>query len=80
MPAMMRVRLMGLDAPETHDRCPAETRLARSAHDRMATLVIGGVSLHPQGRDRQGRDVAAVLSREALARPYGGERRRSWCG
>lgn len=74
-----------------HGRCPAEVRLARVARDRMATLVIGGVTLHPHGRDRyrrllavvrdrQGRDVAAVLIREGLARPYGGERRRSWCG
>jgi endonuclease YncB( thermonuclease family) len=31
-------------------------------------------------RDRQGRDVALVLIREGLARPYGGEGRRSWCG
>jgi endonuclease YncB( thermonuclease family) len=86
-----RVRIMGLDAPEMHGRCPAEIRLSRAARDRMAVLVAGGVSLQPHGRDRyrrllavvldrQGGDVAAVLIREGLARPYGGERRRSWCG
>lgn len=86
-----RVRVMGLDAPEMRGRCPAEARKARTARDRMAALVIGGVSLQPHGRDRyrrllavvrdwQGRDVGAVLIREGLARPYRGERRRSWCG
>ena len=86
-----RVRVMGLDAPEMHGRYPAEVRLARAARARMAILVAGGITIHPHGRDRyrrllavvrdrQGRDVAAVLIREGLARPYGGERRRSWCG
>jgi len=57
----------------------------------MSALVAGGVTLQPHGRDRyrrllavvrdrQGRDVAAVLIREGLARPYGGERRAGWCG
>jgi endonuclease YncB( thermonuclease family) len=86
-----RVRVMGLDAPEMRGSCPAEVRMARAARDRMEALVAGGVSLQPHGRDRyrrllavvrdrQGRDVAAVMIREGLARPYGGEARRSWCG
>jgi endonuclease YncB( thermonuclease family) len=86
-----RVRIMGLDAPEMRGQCPVEIRLARAARARMSALVAGGVMLQPHGRDRyrrllavvrdrQGRDVAAVMIREGLARPYGGERRRSWCG
>jgi endonuclease YncB( thermonuclease family) len=86
-----RLRVMGLDVPELRGRCPAEVQVARAARDRMAALVAGGVSLQPHGRDRyrrllavvrdrQGRDVALVLIREGLARPYGGEGRRSWCG
>lgn len=87
-----RVRIIGLDTPEMHGRGPAETRLARAARDRMAGLVAGGVSLQPSGRDRYGRllavvrdrrgqDVAMVMVREGLARPYtGAGPRASWCG
>lgn len=86
-----RVRIMGLDAPEMHGLCPAEVAAARRAKDRMAELVSGGVTLRPHGRDRfrrllavvedsRGRDVADVMIREGLARPYGGERRQGWCG
>ena len=82
---------MGLDAPEMRGQCPLEIRLAREARARMSALVARGVSLHPHGpdrygrllaavRDRQGRDVAAVMIREGLAGPYGGERRWNWCG
>jgi endonuclease YncB( thermonuclease family) len=87
-----RVRVMGLDAPELRrPRCPAERSLARAARDRLAGLVAQGVTLRPMGRDRygrtlavvrtrDGRDVAAVLIREGLARPYDGRGRRAgWC-
>ena len=85
------VRIMGLDAPEMRGRCPVESAAAHRATDRMAELIADGVSLRRHGRDRyrrllavvtdsQGRDVALVLIQEGLARPYGGERRRSWCG
>ena len=84
------VRVMGLDAPEIRGRCPAEISAARRAKDRMAELIAGGVTLRRHGRDRyrrllavvtdsRGRDVAVVMIREGLARPYEGERRRSWC-
>jgi endonuclease YncB( thermonuclease family) len=87
------VRIVGLDAPEMRARCPREERLARQATARMAELVRGGVTLEPISRrdrysrllavvrDRQGRDVAAVMIREGLARPYDGRgRRKGWCG
>jgi len=86
-----RVRIMGLDAPEMRGRCPREQQLARMARDRMAELIAGGVRIQPHGNDRygrllavvydaRGRDVAAVLIREGLARPYGGRgRREGWC-
>lgn len=84
------IRIMGLDAPEIRGRCPAETAAARRARARMAELIAEGVTLRRHGRDRyrrslaivkdsRGRDVAAVMIREGHARPYGGERRRSWC-
>lgn len=87
-----RVRIMGLDTPELRARCPAELRLARAARDRLDALIARGVTLEPHGRDRyrrllavvrdrQGRDVAQVLIREGLGRPYDGRGRRGgWCG
>jgi micrococcal nuclease len=86
-----RVRIMGLDAPELRGRCHAETRLARAAHARMQQLVARGVALERRGRDRYrrtlavvrvrgGQDVAAIMIRERLARPYNGTGpRRGWC-
>lgn len=85
------IRIIGLDAPEMRGRCPAETRLARRAKERLAELLAGGASLTRRGRDRygrglaivqdaQGRDVAQVMISEGLARPYNGRGRRAgWC-
>lgn len=87
-----RVRVIGLDAPELHGRCLRETRLARAAADRLRRIVAAGVRLESHGRDRygrrlavvrdhQGRDVAQLLIRAGLARPYDGHGpRRGWCG
>jgi len=86
-----RIRMMGLDAPETHGQCPRENAMARAARDRLQQLVAGGVYLRRHGRDRYGRtlavvqdragrDLAQVLIRERLARPYDGRgRRQGWC-
>ena len=87
-----RIRIMGLDAPETHpSRCDAERRLGDAATARLRVLVAGGVQMRSYGRDRyrrtlavvhdsRGRDVADVLIREGLARPYDGRgRRQPWC-
>ncbi|MBR0647604.1 thermonuclease family protein [Plastoroseomonas hellenica] len=87
-----RVRVIGLDAPEIHGRCPREIRLARAATERLRQIVAGGVRLESHGRDRyrrrlavvrdrQGRDVAQLLIRAGLARSYDGHTpRRGWCG
>lgn len=86
-----RVRLLGLDAPELRGRCEAERRLAQAATERLAGLVEEGVRLQTTGQDRFGRalaivrdprgeDVADVLIREGLARPYHGRGpREGWC-
>ncbi|MBR0681943.1 thermonuclease family protein [Roseomonas eburnea] len=85
------VRIVGLDAPEIHGRCPAESRLARQAQARLAELLAGGATITRRGRDRygrglaivqdaEGRDVAQVMISEGLARPYDGRGRRAgWC-
>ena len=45
----MKWRLIGgsmvLDGPEMMGRCPAELAAARRARDRMAELIVDGVSL-----------------------------------
>lgn len=86
-----RVRLAGLDAPELRARCEAERRLALAATERLSALLEGGVRLTETGEDRFGRtlavvrnaegeDVAGVLIREGLARPYHGRGpREGWC-
>lgn len=85
------VHIIGLDAQELRGRCHAETRLARAAHAQMQQLVARGVTLGRRGRDRYRRtlavvrargwqDVAAIMIRERLARPYDGTGpRRGWC-
>lgn len=86
-----RVRIAGMDAPELRGRCEAEQRLAGAASVRLQALVAGGVTLRETGQDRYGRmlavvrdrdgaDVARILIREGLARPYDGRgRREGWC-
>lgn len=85
------IRIRGLDAPEMHGRCEAETRRARQARDRLEQLLAGGLRTYPSGRDRYGRtlavvrdaagrDVARILITEGLARPYDGRgQRQGWC-
>ncbi len=85
------VRIIGLDAPEIHGRCPEETRLAIAARDRLAELLAEGFTMRSRGRDRYGRtlgvvtdaagrDVADTLIGEGLARAYDGRGRRAgWC-
>ena len=87
-----RIRIMGLDAPETHpSRFDTEYRLGMAAIERLRVLVAGGVQIRSYGqgryhrtlaivRDSRGHDVAGILIREGLARPYDGRgRRQPWC-
>lgn len=87
-----RIRLLGLDAPETHQaRCRAERRLGDRATERLRDLLASGdVRIERGPRPDKyrrtlavvtvdGRDVAAILITEGLARPYDGGRRLPWC-
>ena len=88
-----KVRIAGIDAPETHPpRCAAEARLGEAATHRLRDLLNSGeISLSMIDRDEDmygrklrnvaagGADVGAVLIGEGLARDYAGGR-RSWCG
>jgi endonuclease YncB( thermonuclease family) len=86
-------RLLGFDTPETRfARCDAELELGLAAKERLEELLSGGeVKVIETGkRDKygrslahltvDGRDVGDILIGEGLARPYRGERRKSWCG
>jgi len=86
------VRLTGIDAPELHGKCERERRLAAAARDFLAQrLVERRVTLSEVQVDKyggrvrarvttdQGEDVADVLLRAGLARPYGGGARKPWC-
>jgi micrococcal nuclease len=85
------IRIMGLDAPEVHHRCPAEKLLAERARARLAELLADGLTMETHGRDRYGRvlavvldargvNVANVLIIEGLARRYNGRGPRElWC-
>lgn len=87
----VKVRLMGIDAPEIHARCPAELELAIKARDRLVALIRAGgtVALDIHGKDKyrrtlarvliDGEDVGPLLIREGLARPYKGGKRQGWC-
>lgn len=88
-----KVRIAGIDAPETHEpRCAAEAELGRRAALRLQALLSSGpLTATPIARDRDpngrllrniavgGRDVGKALVGEGLAREYRG-RKTGWCG
>ena len=88
-----KVRIAGIDAPETHPpRCAAEARLGEAATHRLRDLLNSGeVTLTRIDRDEDiygrklrnvavgGADVGAALIGAGLARDYAGGR-KSWCG
>jgi micrococcal nuclease len=92
VPGRGRIRLLGIDTPELHPcNCALECDLGNRAKRRAQELLNSGPrSFSPSGeRDRygriladitvDGRDLAAVLIREGLGRPYSGGKRRAWC-
>ena len=87
-----KVRIAGIDAPETHpSRCAGEARLGNAATARLhALLNSGAVTMTAIDRDRDvygrllrnvqvdGEDVGEAMVGAGVARDYGGGR-RSWC-
>lgn len=87
------VRIRGVDAPELNSRCGAEKAAARRSRAILEKLLRNGTVLmrNISGGKYYGRVLAdvttgageavgtALLARSA-ARPYGGGRRRSYCG
>lgn len=89
MPDGERVRLLGVDTPETHrPECLAEAMLGALATRYTASRLSEGVTLRREGEDRYGRtlarvyvggeDLAAALIREGLATEWRGKQ-TEWC-
>ncbi|WP_310467874.1 thermonuclease family protein [Sphingomonas sp.] len=87
-----KVRIAGIDAPETHDfGCGSELALGNQATDKLhALLNSGAVTMTAIDRDRDaygrllcnvqvdGADVGAALIAAGVARDYAGGQ-RPWC-
>jgi endonuclease YncB( thermonuclease family) len=87
-----KVRIAGIDAPETHDyRCASELALGDRATEKLRALLnSGAVTMTGIDRDRDvygrllrnvqvdGADVGAAMVSAGVAREYGGGR-RGWC-
>jgi endonuclease YncB( thermonuclease family) len=91
-PFGVKYRLMGFDTPEIfHSQCDAELELGMAAKERLEELLASGeVRVIESGRtdkyrrtlahvEVDGRDVGEILIGEGLARPYKGQKRKSWC-
>jgi len=80
-----KIRIADIDAPELKGRCPRESRLARTARDRLVELLNRNprVKLTRTGTDRFGRTLARFegigdqLISEGLASRW--PQRRDWC-
>lgn len=84
-----KIRLQSMDAPEIKGRCSSERELAQRATRRLSEILsTAPFSVSRSGKDRYGRTLAAVYSRdgevgatmvrEGLARVWRG-RREPWC-
>lgn len=85
-----RVRLAGIDTPESRTRDLAEKTLGLAAKDRLQQLVTGDFLLKSLGRDKYGRilgvpythsgeDICQKLVEEGHAvRYWGGKKTKVW--
>lgn len=89
-----RVRVEGIDTPESRSDCAAEKAAARAAKTHLESLVARAkaeIWLHNVRYDkfggrvrarvelRDGTDVAQAQIRAGHARPYDGGKRQPWC-
>ncbi|MGV8997690.1 MAG: thermonuclease family protein [Parvibaculaceae bacterium] len=88
----MKVRLLGIDAPELKGECEAERVKARAAKAYLGELVRGRtLTMREVRNDKYGGralakveaagrgDVATAMLARGLARPYDGGKRLRWC-
>lgn len=89
----VRVRILGIDAPEIHGDCDSEIQIALKARDKLEKLLPNGssVELSDIKDDKylgridanvtlsDGRNVGTIMLNEKLARKYTGGKRQKWC-
>lgn len=89
----VRVRLLGIDAPEIHGECNSEIIAANKAKDRLAELLPLGSIVYLSSikddkylgridayiKDAKGNDISSIMLKEKLARKYDGGKRGGWC-
>jgi len=84
------VRVRGIDTPELKGKCQAERDKAIAARERLRQLLVSDVVVYDVELDKyagrvdasvvaDGKDVAAIMVSEGLARPYTGGARKGWC-
>jgi len=89
--ARSSVRIDGIDAPEIRGRCRREKDRALMARDALRRLAGDHVILRDVRKGKyagrviarvyttDGRDIAAIMLKAGLARPYRGGKRKGWC-
>jgi len=85
-----RVRLHGIDTPESRTRDLAEKKLGLAAKERLKELCVGKFKLKSLGKGKYGRilgipyteegeDICEILCKEGHAVPYfGGKKEKIW--
>lgn len=90
----VRVRVLGVDTPEINGLCQYEKDTALLAKNRTAQLLpVGSVvelseikddkylgRIDARVKTSNGQELAEILIKEKLGRPYDGGRRATWCG
>lgn len=88
----VRVRILGVDAPEMNGKCESERIRARAAKDFLADRAGDDVVLQAVMHDKYGgrvdarvftpagEDIGGALVDAGLARAYDGGKRGAWCG
>lgn len=87
-----RVRIDGIDAPELHGKCAAEKKKAQAARAALEKLLQGQMifltdiqyekyagRVLASARTADGTLISDYMIKNGLARPYGGEKRATWC-
>ncbi len=86
----IKIRLLGIDAPEVEGRCAAERNLAQAATLELTRLLNTGlIRISYDGQDRYGRhlarlwvqdgEVGPAMNAAGLAEPFGRPGPSPWC-
>lgn len=87
--ANQRVRLAGIDTPESRTRNLEEKKMGLAAKARLKEMCKGKIRIQSLGKGKYGRilgipftedgkSICQMLIDEGHARPYNGEKKESW--